>query len=195
MTGSILLEKSQKLAAMQATDGTERKAWDWSGDLSTRAGFRFHVRPANPDDEPALADFFAHVTPDDLRFRFLTALRKVDHDRLVAMTHVDHRQTENFLAFDPEDGTLIATAMMAADATLERAEVAISILPDYKHRGVSWTLLEHVARFAEAKGIKTLESIEARDNHAAIELEREMGFTASSCPGDPSVVIVRATLG
>ena len=168
---------------------------DWSAALSTREGFNFHVRSANPADEAALAEFFTHVTPEDLRFRFLTALRQVDHDRLVAMTHVDHKKTENFLAFEPGATTIIATAMLAADEALEKAEVAIAIRSDYKHRGVSWTLLEHVARFAEAKGFKSIESIESRDNHAAIELEREMGFVALPCPGDPTLVIVRATLG
>lgn len=146
-------------------------------------------------DEAALADFFTHVTPEDMRFRFLSAIRKVDHERLVAMTDVDHQQTENFLAFEPGSAVIIATAMLAADAALEKAEVAIAIRSDFKRRGVSWTLLEHVARAARAKGLASIESIESRDNHAAIDLEREMGFTALPCPGDPTMVIVRATLG
>jgi len=37
--------------------------------LTTRTGFRFEVRSARPEDEPVLAEFFTHVTPDDLRFR------------------------------------------------------------------------------------------------------------------------------
>ena len=167
---------------------------DWSADLTTRDGFSFQVRSANPGDEAALAEFFAHVTPEDMRFRFLTAVRNVDHERLVAMTNVDHKRTENFLAFELGSTSVIATAMLAADAALEKAEVALAIRPAYKHRGVSWTLLEHVVRFARAKGFKSIESIESRDNHAAIELEREMGFTAQPCPGDPTAVIVRAVL-
>lgn len=89
---------------------------------------------------------------------------------------------------------MIATAMLAADADLVRAEVAIAIRSDFKHRGISWTMLDHVAHMAKAKNFKTLESIESRDNHEAIELEREMGFVAIPSPGDPTSVIVRATL-
>ncbi len=48
----------------------------WSSDLMTRTGFKFHVRPVRPDDEPALAELFAHVTLDDLRFRFLTGINR-----------------------------------------------------------------------------------------------------------------------
>ena len=52
--------------------------------------------------------------------------------------------------------------MLAADPAMERAEVAISIHEDYKNRGLGWTLLDHVARAAAAKGIKFLEFIELR---------------------------------
>ena len=166
----------------------------WSADLTARSGYVFHVRPAEPSDEAALAEFFTHVDKEDLRFRFLSAIQKVAHDQLEALVMVDHRHTENFLAIEPATGVILATAMLAADEALTHAEVAIAIRADFKRVGISWTLLDHVARFAVAKGIKTLESIESRDNHQAIELERERGWTASACPGDPGSMILRMTL-
>lgn len=166
----------------------------WSADLMTRSGYAFHVRPAAPSDEVALGDFFTHVDKDDLRFRFLTAIQKVGRDQLRALVTVDHHRTENFLAIAPGSGVILATAMLAADDALAKAEVAIAIRADAKRNGISWTLLDHVARFAVAKGIRTLESTESRDNHQAIELERERGWTASACPGDPSAMILRMTL-
>ncbi len=170
------------------------KTDDWSRDLTTRAGLVFHVRPARPDDEAALAEFFEHVTPEDLRFRFLAGVREVGHDRLVAMTQVDHRQTENFLAFAEDGKSIIASAMLACDAALDKGEVAISVHADYKHKGLGWELLRHIARYAEAKGVKTLESIESRQNHEAIELEREQGFVAESYPDDPTLMLIRKEL-
>jgi GNAT superfamily N-acetyltransferase len=166
----------------------------WTADLTTRSGYLFQVRPAEPSDEAALAEFFTHVDQEDLRFRFLSAIKTVGHDQLEALVMVDHHRTENFLAIDPVTGMILATAMLAADEALTSAEVAIAIRADYKRRGISWMLLDHVARFAVAKGIKTLESIESRDNHQAIELERERGWTASSCPGDPGAMVLRMTL-
>lgn len=162
--------------------------------LTTRTGVSFGVRPATPDDKPELADFFTHVEKDDLRFRFLSPLNAVGPHLLETMTNVDHDRTENILAFDVDGKTIIASAMLATDADGKRAEVAMAIRADYKRRGISWTLLEHVAQLARAKGIETLESIETRDHHEAIEMEREMGFTASTCPGDATLVILRARL-
>jgi threonine dehydrogenase-like Zn-dependent dehydrogenase/GNAT superfamily N-acetyltransferase len=185
--------RSVETPASTRSDG-ETPADDWSRDLTTRADLVVHVRPARPDDEAGLADFFAHVAPEDLRFRFLAGVREVSHERLVAMTQVDHRRTENFLAFVDDRKTIVATAMMACDASMEKAEVAISVRADYKHRGVAWELLRHVARYAEARGVKVLESLEDRRNHEATELEREQGFVAETYPDDATLLLVRKVL-
>lgn len=167
---------------------------EWSARLETRSGVKLNVRPAAPDDEPQLIEFFGRVAPEDLRFRFLTAVRAVGHDLAHTLVAVDHTRTENLLAFDAETGALVATAMLAADPGLERAEVAIAVRADYKNRGVGWTLLGHASDYAAARGIRRLESIECCDNREAISLEREMGFTARSYPGDPTLTLVAKDL-
>lgn len=163
-------------------------------ELTTRTGFCFNVRPACSSDELALGAFFTHVSREDLRFRFLTGLKEVGHDRLMAMTTIDHRQTENFLAFVDGEVEIIATAMLACNDAMTTGEVAIAIREDYKGKGVSWALLAHVAAFAEARGLTTLQSIESRDHHAAIDMEREMGFVAVPYPDDPTLVLVQRKL-
>lgn len=166
---------------------------DMSRYLNTRAGFRFLVRPARPDDEASLAEFFTHVTPEDLRFRFLTTVKEVGHDRLAAMTQIADRQTESFIAFTDDGKTIIATGMLACDAALERGEIAISIRSEFKHRGVGWELLRHICKFAESKGVKAVESLEDRQNHEAIEIEVDQGFEVNECPEDARLVVLRRT--
>ncbi|WEK43231.1 MAG: GNAT family N-acetyltransferase [Candidatus Sphingomonas colombiensis] len=160
----------------------------------TRSGLRLDLRPAQAEDEAPLEEFFRHVSADDLHFRFLSAAPRVAHDVVVAMTHVDHHQTENFLAFEANTGLLVATAMLACDKTLERGEVAIAERADFKGRGIGWALLQYVTDAARARGVKMIESIESRDNHAAIELESEMGFSVEACPGDATLLVVRKYL-
>jgi GNAT superfamily N-acetyltransferase len=166
------------------------QANDVDHDLTTRTGFRFYVRRAIPQDEPTVAEFFKHVTAEDIRFRFLSGMKEVSHDRLLTMTRSDDRRVTNFLAFAPNE-TLLAVAMLASDELLEHGEVALSIREDYKHLGISWELLSHIANYAQRHGFKSIESIESRENHAAIELEREMGFKVVSYPDDPALVLVR----
>lgn len=166
---------------------------EWSANLTTRDGVRMHVRPIVPDDEDALADLFHHVTSDDLRFRFMTGLREVGRDRLVAMTQIDYWRTMHFLAFAP-DGTAIASALLACDPDRDRAELAVSVRSDFKGRGVSWTLVEHVVRYAEAEGIGAIESVESCENRAALALEREVGFVPVPGTDLGSEVVLRRVL-
>ena len=162
-------------------------------ELTTRTGLKLRVRPATPADKGPLAQLFDEVSAEDRRFRFLSAVRRVDDDLLRRLTEVDHDRTEDFLAFDGD--RLVATAMLAADGEGKRAEVAISIDAEYKHRGIGWALLDHVARYAAGKGIERLESIESRDNVEAISLEKEMGFTGTAYPDDATLVLLQKKLG
>lgn len=161
---------------------------EWSATLETRTGLTLNLRPANTDDEQRLIDFFDHVGGEDLRFRFLGGVRHVGHDLAQKLLGVDHTQTENFLVFDDATGTLIGTAVIAAEPSFDSAEVAIALRSDYKHRGVGYTLLGYASEYAAGRGIKRLETIEYRDNHDAIALEREMGFQVSDYPGDPTLL-------
>lgn len=167
---------------------------EWSNQITTRSGVRLDVRPAAPEDEALLEDFFGRVTPDDLRFRFLSPVRKPGHDLVAPLVEVDHTTTENFLAFADDGETLVATAMIAAEPSLESAEVAIAVRADFKNKGLGWSLLQLVADYSKARGIKAIESIEARDNREAIGLEQEMGFTSTSYPGDATLVLLRKQL-
>ena len=181
-------------AQLNERDRPQLLLTEWAAELTTRSGLRLNVRPAAPEDEALLGDFFKHVTQDDLRFRFLSAVREVGHNVLVDLVKVDHTQTENFLAFDAETKLLVATAMLAAEPSMRLAEVAIAVRTEYKHRGIGWTLLDYVAGYATARGIKKIESVESRDNREAISLEREMGFTAKPYPGDATLIVLQKEL-
>ena len=163
--------------------------------LETKSGFRFTVRPASETDDAALTAFFEeHVTKDDLRFRFLSPIAHVSQKQIEAMTHIDHRQTEDFLAFAPGSNEIIGTAILAADKAMQVAEVAFTVHADFKGNGIETRLLEYVTTQARARGFKKLMAIESRENHCAITLEREMGFKASGVDGEAMLVQLEATL-
>ncbi|TAV41740.1 GNAT family N-acetyltransferase [Rhizobium leguminosarum] len=166
---------------------------DTEDDLTTRTGFRFHVRRARPRDEAVIAEFFTHVTPEDLRFRFMSGMKTVSHDRLVEMTRVNDPGVVNFLAFSPSD-TLLAVAMLASGEDKKRGEVALSIREDSKHKGISWEILAHICRYAKRHGFDSVESLESRANHATIELERDMAFRVADFTDDPTMVVLRRDL-
>lgn len=161
--------------------------------LQTRTGLVLRLRNAKATDEAELAAFFDDVSPEDLRFRFLSAVQHVGHDQLVAMLSADDQRTQTVLALD-ESGALVGVATLAADTAGQTAEVAVSVRRDRKAQGIGWSLLRYVAQVARTRGILRLQSIESRDNHAAIEVERELGFSARAYPGDPTLILVEADL-
>lgn len=158
--------------------------------LATRDGVVLDVRPASSADEALLEAFFEDVSAEDRRFRFLAASTHIGHGQLVPLTDVDHWRTESFLAFEQEHGTLVASAMLACDARMDTGEIAVSVRTAYRGRGVGWTMLDLLAQEAERRGLKRVISIEDRDNHAAIELEREKGFVAHGMEDDPHLVML-----
>jgi acetyltransferase len=103
--------------------------------ITTRSGLVIEVVPATEHDAPALARFFDAVSEEDRRFRFLAACQHVSEEQIETLTHPDHFRTESFLAFEPVNGDLVASAMLACDGALDTAEVAVSIVRITATRG------------------------------------------------------------
>ena len=161
--------------------------------LVTRTGLRLEVRAARGEDERALAAFFAKVTPEDMRFRFLSTLGAPGHDQLLALIEKPASDGESLIAWG-EDGAVAATAVLAGDAAGERAEAAILLRGDLKGRGIGWTLLERLVAEARARGYAVVESLEDRANHAALQVENDMGFDVAPVEDDPTLVWVSKRL-
>jgi acetyltransferase len=181
-------------APMTGTAIETRFATDPTATLTTRSGKVVEIRPVHPDDGFLLAQFFEHLSPEDLRFRFLSAMTHPTGEQIAEMVHVDHWRSEHLLGFDAATGDLVASAMMVADKGMQVAEVAISIAAGCKGAGIGWTMLKHCADVARARQIKRLQSIESRANHAAIEVERTLGFEAKPYEGDPGLVLIETRL-
>ncbi|MDE2561037.1 MAG: GNAT family N-acetyltransferase [Sphingomonadales bacterium] len=162
---------------------------------TTRAGVCLNVRPAFPADETALADFFDRVSDEDRRFRFLSAHRHLTHEQLVPLVDADHESTESLIAFDADTHEIVASAMLACDKDMAGGEIAVSVRSDYRGKGVGWTMLDVLAGEAQRRGLKRVVAIEDRENHAAIELEREKGFVPHAMDDDPHLVLLEKTFG
>ena len=162
-------------------------------ELTTRSGLRLTLRPVDPADTDRVRELYHGLSPEDLRFRFLSAKRHLASTDLSRLIEVDHRSHEHLLAFDPQ-GALVGSLMLAADPAMEQAEVAIAVAAPAKGRGIGWTLLRHAADLARERGFRKLTAIESRDSHEALEVERDLGFTAKAMPGDPTLVLVETGL-
>lgn len=162
--------------------------------ITTRDGTVLNLRPVTASDASLLAGLFASLDPDDLRYRFLGGAAHVSSEQLAAMVDVDHRHQEHLLAFEAGAGRLVASLLIASDPYMENAEVAIVVDREFKGHGIGWSLLSHAADVARERGVRRIRSIESRANYQAIDVERNVGFTALPCKNDPSLVVLEARL-
>lgn len=162
--------------------------------LITGGGARLRLRPVTPDDGPLLAAFSSRLTHEDLRFRFLDTRKQPNAADIAALIEVDHRRAEHLLAFDTATGELVATLLIGADPGMDVADVTIAVASAWKGRGIGWTLLRHASHIAFVRGIRKLRSVESRDNHDALEVERALGFSARAIDGEPGLVLVEVDL-
>lgn len=162
----------------------------WTATATTQTGVELTITPARADDRDALERFFERVTPEDLYFRFLSGIRKVDDSRINAMLRDDDDYSIDFLALDSDNGEILATAMLAADRDFDSAEFAMCTREDAKNKGISWILLDHAANYAAAMGVRRIYSLQSTSQTDALKLEREMGFTVRTNPGDPVHMLV-----
>ena len=162
--------------------------------LKTRNGLNISIRPANDGDDEILQQLFHRLRPEDLRFRFLTEMKEVSANRIHDMTHIDHRSAETYIAFIVGEHEAVATAMLASDTKGECGEIAISVRADRRNQGIGWVLLSFATQQAKARGLKVIQSMESRQNHDAITLEREMGFKSTPCLDDPGSVLLSKML-
>ena len=48
------------------------------------------MRPLSPNDAALYPEFVAHVTPEDSRLRFFSAIRELSEERIAQLTHLDY---------------------------------------------------------------------------------------------------------
>ncbi|WP_287003511.1 hypothetical protein [Sphingobium sp.] len=72
-----------------ASHSSERLSPQAETSLTTGTGLQLRLRPASAAHKCVLTSFFENVTPEDLRFRFLSAVQHVGHDPILAMLRSD----------------------------------------------------------------------------------------------------------
>ena len=143
--------------------------------LETRSGLKLDIRLAEASDEALIRQMFNTVTERDRQFRFIDMPQGERSQRV-----------ENFMAFAGDQ--LAATATLARDASLEKAEVVNGVHENWKGHGIGCTMLEYAILAAKERGVKILWAIEEHANPAGMKASLGLGFTASPIEDDASIV-------
>ncbi len=158
---------------MEAPDNLE----EW---FELASGRRALLRPIRAGDEPAHERFFEHLSPEDVQMRFFHLIRRISHQQLERLTHIDYDREMAFIATAPDgDGrpeTLGVVRLVTDENDPTRAEFAIVVRSDLKRQGLGRALMEKMIDYARRRGFREVFGEVLAENRPMIELGARLGF-------------------
>ena len=151
------------------------------------------IRPIRPTDEAAEADFFAHLTPEDVRFRFFSALKQLPPKLLFRLTHIDYVAEMAFIA-EQASGGIVGVARLVRDPDATNGEYAVAIRPDMKGHGLANHLMARLLDWGRGQGMTHVHAMILADNGPMIAFARKLGGRLKRDPQDSSVVRAEMSL-
>jgi acetyltransferase len=167
---------------------------EWEKEFSG-GGVNYRIRPIKPADIALYPDFFAKVSPGDVRLRFL-APRKGFHDEMLKrLTQLDYDRDIAFVALAEDSGKLAGVGRLSCDPDRTRGEYALLVRTDLQGYGIGWQLLQQILAYAKAEKIGRIEGMVLEENKAMLKMCSEFGFTVTRHPDEPGVMLVALDLG
>jgi acetyltransferase len=153
-------------------------------------GQNFVIRPIRPEDAQAHGAFFSRLTPEDIRYRFFSALRALTPEQMARMTQVDYDREMAFIATRQDaDGheDTVGVSRLVRDAP-EHGEFAVIVQPDTKGTGLASHLMKRLLDWGRSQGMREVVGQVLSDNRPMLSFIRKLGFTIHPVPGEPDIV-------
>ena len=146
--------------------------------VNLKNGDRCLFRPILPEDEPALQQFIARVTKEDLYYRYFSEINEFTHEDLANMTQIDYDREMAFVALRHTDNgdEILGVTRAISDPDNIDAEFAVLVRSDLKGLGLGRQLLETLIHYTRDHGLQRLNGITMPNNRGMIALARKLGF-------------------
>jgi acetyltransferase len=158
------------------------------------AGERLAIRPIRPEDAEAHRAFFARLAPEDVRFRFFTAMRELSPEQTARMTQVDYDREMAFIASREATGDTVGVARLVVESDTRSGEFAIIVQPDMKGKGLASHLMQRLIDWARTRKLAEIVGQVLADNAPMLAFVRHLGFEVHHMPGEEDVVETRLAL-
>nr|WP_294506153.1 bifunctional acetate--CoA ligase family protein/GNAT family N-acetyltransferase [uncultured Rhodopila sp.] len=155
---------------------------------SVIGGESMTIRPIRPEDAEAHAAFFSRLSPQDVRYRFFSAIRELSREQIARLTQVDYDREMAFVAVRDSTGETVGVVRLVCEPNGRSAEFAVIVQADMKGRGLASGLMNRVIAWARTKGLSEVTGQILADNTAMLAFIRHMGFSVRRMPDDPEVM-------
>jgi acetyltransferase len=163
---------------------------------ATDDGERLTIRPIRPEDAEQHGAFFHRLSPQDIRYRFFTAMRELPPAQMARLTQVDYDREMAFIAVREASGETVAVARLVCEPGEPdgEGEFAVIVQADMKGRGLATHLMQRLIDWARGHGLRTIVGQVLADNAPMLAFVRHLGFSLRRMPEEPDVVEARLAL-
>jgi acetyltransferase len=146
------------------------------------------IRPIRPEDAEAHGAFFSRLSPEDIRYRFFSAMRELSAEHTVRLTQVDYEREMAFIAVREATGDTVGVARLACDSDGRSGEFAVIVQADMKGRGLASVLMRRLIAWARMRGLTEVVGQILSDNQPMLGFVRHLGFSIHRMADDPEVM-------
>ena len=158
-------------------------------------GERFTIRPIRPEDAEQHGAMFRRLSPEDIRFRFFTAIREMSPEQTARMTQVDYDREMAFVAIQDATDEMVGVSRLVCDPEEKTGEFAVIVQANMKRRGLARHLMQRLLDWGRQRGLREVVGQVLSDNAPMIAFVKRLGFEVHRIPGEEDVVEARMSLG
>ena len=162
---------------------------------TTQDGERLTIRPIRPEDADQHAAFFARLSPQDIRYRFFTAMRELSAEQMARLTQVDYDREMALIAVRETSGETVGVARLVCEPDEVEGEFAVIVQADMKGRGLATHLMQRLIDWARARRLRVIVGQVLADNAPMVAFVRHLGFALKRMPEEADVLEARLVIG
>lgn len=167
---------------------------EWEREITLKGGRTIVLRPVRPEDEHLYPEFFTHVTAEDVRLRFFSAMKELTHAFIARLTQLDYARAMAFIAIEKDSGKMLGVVRLHTAADFESAEYAVLVRSDLKGVGLGWQLMQMILEYARAEGVRQVRGEVLSQNTTMLAMCQQLGFTIAPDPENSDIFLVSLTL-
>lgn len=157
-------------------------------------GTRVLMRVLRPEDARYYPEFISHLTFDDLRLRFFSAVKELSDERISELTHLDYARAMAFIAVDEATDTMLGIVRLHLDDDRLGGEYAVIVRSALKGHGLGWLLMQRMIEYARVIGLKNVHGQVLTENTTMLRMCTELGFHISDDPHSKGIKVVTLRL-
>jgi acetyltransferase len=154
----------------------------------------FTIRPIRPEDAEQHGEFFQRLSPEDIRFRFFSAMRALSPEQTARMTQVDYDREMAFVAQRRSTSETVGVARLVIEPDRRSGEFAVIVQPDMKGKGLASHLMQRLIDWGRSSGLSEIVGQILADNAPMLAFVRRLGFSLHRMPEEPDVMEAKLAL-